>query len=1636
MADLLEHVAQLSQEIGPRPAGTEEEQQAALYIADQFRNDAGLKTEVEDFDRSPNSGLPMLICCACAFVVAVLALFLPVMGVIAIIVTVVVAVLYVLEAFDIPVLTRLFARGVSQNVVAKYEPSAQAQSGNSRRRKVILVARYDSGKVRTDLSTPIVRFLPVLRWVELAAMVLLPVFLIFRCAVFVSDTGIVSLIFGILIVLALIVVAEMLVFALLHELSSYNEAANCNASGTAVMLEVARRVGTGRTSATTTSAPEAVIHGEAAARAENLVPENAPIAYETTGYETAGTTPQEPAPYEPSIPSSASYEAAPATPHEAAPATSYEGAPNSPESRLAAAKAAVAALSGEPEAAYMPDLSQNLAQAKEPPVGAPTEEAIHAMRSETREAFTQPQNVSAEAAPVVSENNKQAMPNVAPAVPTNTGEAASANAGYAPNAGQAASAGYAPNAVPSATRTDAAPAASAGVTTRAAAANAGVTSRAAATPDASPVFAAMGSTTPKTDDNVPSWYKAAQEKAKRPAEESKPVQGSYFTTALDAAVGETTQRAEESSEQVGEVEVVETIEQAAQVEVAQPIEQVAPAEAGAPAEPATAPVAQRPAAEPAAEPAAQTPAAEAAPVEPSTGEPLDASPDAQAERSASAAVSHVEPTAQPAAAEPVASAASTEAPEPVVLEAKPEAPAATVPVAAPETPEPAAAPESSVPEAPEPAVAPEANAPKADEFSETAAVPAAAAPEISAPAAAPESAVPEAPEPAAAPEASAPEAPADYAPDASTASAPEPATVPEAPATPDGAPVQADVSNPADPSATTAMPPIDLSEFSFEDIPPMADITMPSFLDQQEAQNETRVQQPDEGRNENRVDVTAAPIGSGGSVVLDDQAQAVADQTQAAAENVQATSSSANAQAAVAPDASSENIEANISGEVAAPSVPATPTAPEAAAPSAPEAPEASETPLSAEDTRPVDLSAAGVSAADLKPITEMPKQRAPLADAEESGKTAAKNLLNMLPSINVDEVNAAGTSDDANSADSPHSKEEINERKAALRTSLPSLSGAIRRSDPSSESSSSSVSLVGSFVPAAGATGSIAPVGDELLENVDPDDIYVEDADDSAFEENITETGAYAGPGYVDMPKSRVGRLFGRFGRKKNDEESSTQEWLDVDESFDARTVGAERGGWESFRNEEGAGAANEAGASSQAPNEAANQGQTNDAYVDDEGSNEDFSAPRPWQGGAFSVGRARSMFKRISTPMDEEDVSAEEFDEEQYDQEIEPERSGRRGRKEKKSRKERKESARSGRRGRNSAPAAAMNENADYVDGRSAYDDQYAYDDQFDQYDFGDEYTYEERPANGNQPAPGAAYTPEGQYAPDAAYASASAPMTDQYAQAPEAAYAQNPEAAYAPSQGARYQTTQAPNTYGQSPNSYSQASGSYGQAPSAAYTQTPDAAYAQTPEAAYAQTPEAYGQTPNAAYAQTPEAAYAPSQPAPEQYASASAPEVSDEMQQVYQFHNPDINTEVWFVALGSELSYNAGMRAFLDEHEQELHGSIIIDLDAMGAGELSLIEREGVFRRKKISSRMKRYTRSASQATGVRVNSADLLWEDSAASIANKRGFQAMHLVGMENGKPARYGQADDIFEGIDEVVLQGNTDFIMEVLKNI
>lgn len=1227
MPDIKEHIAYLSQEIGARPAGTEEEQQAALYITEQFQKEAGLPANIEDFNGVGDPHLPSMICCGAAVVLALLSLIVPVLSIIGVIGCLAAAGLFAAEYLDKPIISKLLGKGVSQNVVAKYAPAVPEDGEGARRRKVILVARYDTGKVRAELAGPTAQIMPLVGKISFGAMVALPVLLLIKGVALGSSEGTLTTIFTLLIVIAMLLTAIPLALGALHQTAAYNEGANCNASGVAALLELARRIGAGRVSeAEIAEREDALMHGPEAAYESGLVPEGAEFVYSSH------------------------------------PRSSMED-----EESLIAAKAAISALSGKPvDGMTAEEVERNL-QKIERHDREEAEEEARMQRMEARAIESARRD--AEQARLAAEQEQQAL-----------------EAEQAEEAEKAQAEFEAQQAAMQQAEFEA--------------------QQAAAQQAAAQQMQAAAEQQHAAQASVPDWYARAQEKAKKPRNAEKPAQRSRYASALDAAVAESAGHFAKANN------IVEH-----ELERSFDIDRDTIREVRAPQWATIAPV------QPAVQPETEQPAVNAAPVNASVN-----------------VVSAVEQAAQmqqiPVQEEPAVQIAEPQ--QAVQLDAQVETASADEPApAAPQNDAAVASP------------APEASAPVAEPALEQAA---------------------------------AQQPVAQFAP--AQVSAPEP--------------VQTQVVAPAevaDPFATAATPPIDVTKLHLEDVPPMGDVPMPAFLDPRKVQEEAQSRQSDAPRSGNRVDVTQASINEVGRV------------------------DAANAPAVPMPAPASESADEMV------PELQAKPL----------DIPDASVVPAA-----PVTLPEISATA-PAAPVAAAVKQRAPLADVESAGKTAARSLLNLLPSIGSSDIKASHEQE-GEEAGEPGEKKDP---KPSLLASLPSLSGSIKAADAAQ--AQPGVNAAASF-GTAGATGSFAPVSSELANTMDPEDMYVDDADDSAYDDHFTETGAFAGPGYMEMPKSRFRRLFDKFLHRKDDEEDTPQEWLDVDDNFEARAAGKARGGWESFQEEH------------------YEQGEYQGDY-----------AVEADQDAAAYPGATQAL-----PALQSDDLGATQA---WTPQPIDVEAAGQEV-------------------------------------------SQVAYDDSFNVDDVADN---EQSESNRFRPWHGGAYS------------------------------------------------------------------------------------------------------------ARRMENSNLSSEELADEAAAAAVPtpvELNEELNEVYQFRNPDIDAEVWFVALGSELAQNSGMKAFLEAHQSELRGAFIVDIDAIGAGDLTMIEREGFLKPSKASSRMKRYIRKASQATGTKVASGALLGEESAASYAAKHGCQVTHLVGMEGGKPALYGQQDDIVENVDEKKLASNVDFLMELLKNM
>ncbi|MGI6535010.1 MAG: hypothetical protein ACOX12_01095 [Eggerthellaceae bacterium] len=1601
MAEILDDVAYLSQEIGPRPAGTEEEQQAALFIADQVHSRTNLKAEIEDIKCNADSTLVDIIYFGVAFLAVALSLVIPAIGVITLLVSILCTVCFLCEErFQRPILSKLLSRDISQNVVVKYRPEAAARSGS--RRKVIVVANYDSGKVMNDVRPGLLNLWSKLGYGADVAMVAAPIILFFKDVVFLNALGFVSGFFFLLAVIDAVLLLVPLVRALIHRAGAYNEAANVNASGVAVMLDLIRRVGNSEDMPQQDEQQESaeerpVIQGEEAARAAGVVPEGAELTYEPGSQEEAPVPENQPQPAQPAA-------AVAEAPAPAPVAVAEEDQPVRqtipPQSQVPVAQPAAAAQAAPAQQPTPQQVAQPVAQQPvQQPAAQPEQKPVQKPLQNESNTQATPVTGSSEVAPVATQAIPEEPISVTPVAseqePLSQSEAEQVRAENAvadelqsempvqetviqeqidiqeePDELDEAAV-FTPAPVQEeepeetespAERLRAAKAAIAALTGEpvdehiyakdiqeevAPAKDTPITipdtegqerqraemlsalggprvdelkreteeqaqmqqpasaedesgqdyRETARAESAAPVVQPVVEPQPINQPAVPDWYRTAREKAKKNFTPSNNVHRSRYADALDSAVKESSVFFNEANQLLDE----ETESRLRNMR--RGISEVkAPRIPEAEQEPAAAtPVASVP--EQHAQPAPQAPVQE---------QPVQQPAPVRETIATSEVIEEVvqtsqdqQPAAQPAVAKEAAPAQPVRESQPQAPEA-PAAPVAQQPVA-----QPAAVPVAPAAKPVEKPAAPAVeSAPVPEQPAEPEEQPVATAPAITETTPAVDAVKPvQMPKPAPAPE---PRSQVAYAPAIETQI---PSAQTSRPAAPQPAPAQSPI--PAPQPAPIALAP-DVPESAApapEQAKTVNDAAVPQVKQEAPA---PRIQQetPPVPQTVEPVPVSPAPVQIPEIPTVQEtrETQGFAD----------AAPAPVSAQSIPDPNkVYQDNPELGETIAMKPIQMPASLYSDRMPKPA----------PMKAtSDTVRPRVKLPEIPSANMAPIADTAKQNAPLAEAAEvDGKTAAKSLLSgMIPKID-----AASLSGDLGKPAANADSSVVGKRQNLMQN-LPSLSGSITN-EPGlmTDKPEKVVSATGSFT-AVSATGAFKPVGDELVADVAPEDRYVEDADDSVEEGGITETGAFASPDYVDMPKSRRGHFLSRFRRKNKrkdrDNESTPQEWLNVEDDFDAREVGRERGDWDSFQegNERGHVADRQNDMYEDAPYEGYETYDANDGAVPN---------------GTYTDNGAYA----------ETDVYGD--------------------------------------------PNYPNNGTYNQGNLSETYDDYYEEDYK--------EYPDDNKNAGKTQKWQGGAFSGR--------RSSAGRTVVEQDGEEPEDLYNDVPAAGEERASGRK----------GKSGGLFNRVKDAAGNAAGAANRKERSSRNGAQDEQRSSRSSHPRRAPREGAPARAPHAA--PNAP-------VRTPRVSEELQEVYQFAEDTLDTEVWFVALGAQESGNAGINQFIEAHREDLRGAMIVSLEGLGAGTLGYGNTEGIFKKHSPSTRLKRFLHTASQATGISLAQSDQTWRNSTANAAMAAGLQAVSIMGLDGNKPALYAQSDDVLENIDEELMKRNADFVMEFLK--
>jgi len=128
---------------------------------------------------------------------------------------------------------------------------------------------------------------------------------------------------------------------------------------------------------------------------------------------------------------------------------------------------------------------------------------------------------------------------------------------------------------------------------------------------------------------------------------------------------------------------------------------------------------------------------------------------------------------------------------------------------------------------------------------------------------------------------------------------------------------------------------------------------------------------------------------------------------------------------------------------------------------------------------------------------------------------------------------------------------------------------------------------------------------------------------------------------------------------------------------------------------------------------------------------------------------------------------------------------------------------------------------------------------------------------------------------------------------------------------------------------------------------------------------------------------------------------------------------ISHDIWFVALGASDIDHAGMKAFLGKHRAAIRGAFLINLDCVGAGNLSALSREGLLNVRRADRRLMRLL--SGTASDLHIPLAQVSYDQGTtdATSAMKQSVRAITLVGIgDTGMPALSHTAADTLENVD------------------
>jgi hypothetical protein len=144
---------------------------------------------------------------------------------------------------------------------------------------------------------------------------------------------------------------------------------------------------------------------------------------------------------------------------------------------------------------------------------------------------------------------------------------------------------------------------------------------------------------------------------------------------------------------------------------------------------------------------------------------------------------------------------------------------------------------------------------------------------------------------------------------------------------------------------------------------------------------------------------------------------------------------------------------------------------------------------------------------------------------------------------------------------------------------------------------------------------------------------------------------------------------------------------------------------------------------------------------------------------------------------------------------------------------------------------------------------------------------------------------------------------------------------------------------------------------------------------------------------------------------------------------------LSHDIWFVALGGSYANHAGMQEFLNENRASVRGCFLVNLDCVGAGELSLLTEEGLAGTRRADRRMVRMISKIAEDLHINLSRVSHAWEDTDATPAMRARLRSVTLCGLNpDGSFALSQVPDDDPDLVDPEQTSTVAELVAELIR--